>query len=643
MLSRKKRILFSLVPTLVLLVILGLTEIALRQFAPSLSSPFTREVTLAGAEWYQVNRGYLERYFPAGSPMVPELKPSLIRKLKQPGSVRIFCFGESSMYGTPYEMSATISALIRRQVRHLLPLREIEVVNFGASAVNSNVLADLAPELARLQPDAVLLYAGHNEFYGPDGVGAPWPEKWFPFLTGLKYRARDWRLVRLAQRLFAGAVAPPRDDDRNLMKEVSQGATVDLRSDDTRRIFANFERNLVDLSRTFRTAGIPLVVSDVTSNLRFPPFVSPVRDSLADVPRVFNAGQFRTLVLRLTPLQSTDSSNAYVHYWLGMSLLALGDPAAAGHLRRAKDEDLLKFRAPERLNGIIREVCGKNGIPFVSADSQFTLNSPGGIPDAALFTEHLHPNVRGYDLIARLFVTALTAIARIPANERQPSLLPFDRDSLNICWLDLAYADLSLRNLTGRWPFTDFGYDPVTWASADSLRRQIAVDVYNRKLGWTEGCYRSADAAGNAGDYREAIRTYGALADEYPFDFHARYRLATALKETGNLRRATEEYTRTIAINPDYPFARLDLGLLENNAGNFDAATEQLTRALQLTEGKGTGQLRAQIFYGLAATSANKDDFAKAVSYAEESLRLAPGYKPARDLMEKLIKAKDSR
>jgi tetratricopeptide (TPR) repeat protein len=641
MLSRKKRILFSVVPTLLLLALLGLTEIALRQLATSLSSPFTREIMLAGVEWHEVNRGYLERYFPAGSPMVPELKPSLIRKLKRPGAARIFCVGESSMYGTPYEMSATIPALVRKQLRHILPGREIEVINFGASAVNSNVFVDMAPELVRLQPDVVLLYAGHNEFYGPDGVGASWLESRFPFLTGLKYRVRDWRVVRLAQRLFSGAVSVPREDQRNLMKQVSQGATVDLRSGDAQRVFTNFERNLTGLFRTFRAAGIPVVASDVTSNLQFPPFASPARDSLADIPRLFGAGQYRDVVLRLAPLASTDSSNAFVHYWLGMSLQALGHPAAISHLRRARDEDLLKFRAPDRINGIIRDVAEREAVPFTSADSLFArAGSTAALP---LFTEHLHPTFRGYDLIARLFVNALLGARLVSVPDGEAALLPFDRDSLNICWLDLAYADLSLRNLTGRWPFSNFGYIPVTWASADSLRRQIAVDVYNRKIGWTDGCYRSAEAAGAAGDAYEAIRTYGALADENPFDFYARYRLATALKAIGNLPRATEEYTRAIAINPDYPFARLELGLLENNAGDFDAAAVQLTRALQLTEGKGNEAIRAQILYGLSAAFANKDDVAKAVRYAEESLRLAPHYKPARDLLEKLVRAKDSR
>jgi hypothetical protein len=183
----------------------------------------------------QVNRSYLERYFPASAPMVPELKPALMRARKTKEVFRVFCIGESSMFGTPYELSATIPALVRKQLRHLYPGSEIEVLNFGASAINSNVIEDLAPALADLNPDAVLLYFGHNEFYGPDGVGAPWIEKKFPFLTRLKYRARDIRIVRLAQRMLGSLMRGSPDEERNLMKQVSRGATVERGSPEERR------------------------------------------------------------------------------------------------------------------------------------------------------------------------------------------------------------------------------------------------------------------------------------------------------------------------------------------------------------------------------------------------------------------------
>ena len=95
-------------------------------------------------------------------------------------------------------MTANIPGIVRKQLRHLAPDREIEVVNFGASAINSNVIADLAPEMVAYAPDVVLVYMGHNEFYGPDGVGAIWLEKTIPFLTGWKYALRGLRLVETA-------------------------------------------------------------------------------------------------------------------------------------------------------------------------------------------------------------------------------------------------------------------------------------------------------------------------------------------------------------------------------------------------------------------------------------------------------------
>ncbi|HMK38936.1 MAG TPA: hypothetical protein VK569_06320, partial [Bacteroidota bacterium] len=258
MLSGKKRLLFRLLPSVLLILLLVLAEFALRVFFPSLASPLLREAVVDTTKMLQVNRAYLERYFPANAPMVPELKPSLIRARKDRGVFRVFCLGESSMFGTPYEISATIPALVRKQLRHLCPSTEVEVVNFGASAINSNVIADLAPPLAGLAPDVVLVYLGHNEFYGPDGVGAPWIEKKLPFLTELKYRSRGLRTVRLAQRALSSFGRRPQDEELNLMKQVSRGATVESGSAEESRVLDRFARNLRRILATFRERGIPV-------------------------------------------------------------------------------------------------------------------------------------------------------------------------------------------------------------------------------------------------------------------------------------------------------------------------------------------------------------------------------------------------
>ena len=64
---------------------------------------------------------------------------------KNQNSLRVLCLGESSMFGVPFQYAATIPALVRKQLRHLYPDLDIEVVDLGASAINSNVIREMVP------------------------------------------------------------------------------------------------------------------------------------------------------------------------------------------------------------------------------------------------------------------------------------------------------------------------------------------------------------------------------------------------------------------------------------------------------------------------------------------------------------------
>jgi len=632
--SGRKRLFFRLFTLLFPFAVLFLLEMSLRVFAPSLDSPLVREAAVDTVRMLQINRAYLERYFPANAPLLPELKPSLIRERK--GTFRVFCIGESSMFGTPYELSATIPALVRKQLRHLFPSLDIEVVNLGASAVNSNVIADMAPDLAALRPHVVLLYLGHNEFYGPDGVGAPWIEKQLPFLTPLKYSARSLRIVRLMQRGLAELGKGTPDAERNLMKQVSRGATVESGSAEEIRVLGRFRDNLRKIIRAFRDGGSEVIASDVTSNLMFPPFIS--RATHEDIPPLLTSGKASEARLRLTSLRETEGADAFTDYWLGRTDIALGDTAeGAGELRRARDEDLLKFRAPSRTDSVIHSVCADEGVPCIAADSLFAAHSPGGIPGGTLFWEHLHPTARGYDLISREFVGEMLKLRVVPQGTVTPALLPFDADSLTLSWLDLAYGEISVRALTGRWPFTDFSSPSPLLDSADPTERKFVTDVYMKTTGWTDACLQFAAYEQNAGRPREALRTYGALVEEYPFEYYPRYRRAALLRDAGDMAGAAAEYRRTIGLNPSYPYPLIDLGLILNNAGEFDEARARLSKALELTEGKVLPLPRAQICYGLAAISANTGETQKALEWLDRALRAFPSYAPARELRAQIL------
>ena len=639
--------LFSVLPSLFLLVFFVLTEFSLRWFWPSLRRPFVVPTVVGGVELLQINRGYLAKYFPPSVPLLPELKPSLFRKQKQKNTFRIVCLGESSMFGTPYQMTANIPGILRKQLRHLYPDRDFEVLNLGASAINSNVMADLAKHILDIEPDLVLLYAGHNEFYGPDGIGASYLEKRLPWLSSFKYATKELSLVALLERILVPGKEQYATHEYNLMRQVSQEFKVSLKSDDAVRIFDVYEVNLRTIVTLFQEHHVPVIVSDVTSNLLFPPFAS---DTLANFPEIINAlksaellesrGKAQEALQQLLQIRSADSTNPALNYLRGRIKLRQKDiPAARFYLTLAKDHDLLKFRAPQRTNEITRSVCDNLHVPFISSASLFTSISPAGIPGNDFFWEHLHPTARGYYEIANLYLRKILELKLI---DSQPApaltrLLPFNVDSLSFAWLDLAYADLSMQNLTRQWPFENYTVTPVVLGqNVDPAIKDIAAQVYNLRMGWEEGCLKSAFRFQALGQLRTAARTYDAMLEENPYDFYVHYLLGGIQRDAGELEKAIQNFRSSIVLKPAYALSRIDLGLLEVNQGNIDEAIDLLSSALPLTTSQQMETARATIFYGLAASYANKGDFEKALQSINQSLTLASDYAPAQKLKAEL-------
>ena len=68
--------------------------------------------------------------------------------------------------------AALADPALEERLQATFPGREIEVINTALTAVNSYTLLDQADEIAGQRPDAVLIYTGHNEYYG--ALGGRW-------------------------------------------------------------------------------------------------------------------------------------------------------------------------------------------------------------------------------------------------------------------------------------------------------------------------------------------------------------------------------------------------------------------------------------------------------------------------------------
>ena len=637
MTAHTKHIVFSLIPVMLLLLLITVTEFTLRAFGVAPPPPLVTETLYDGVTWYQTNRAYLVKYFPAGTPLIPEFKTTLFRKEKGPRTFRIMCLGSSSMFGTPYDMNANIPGIVRKQLRHLYPDLEFEVINWGASAINSNVVRDFAPLLLSYHPDLVLIYLGHNEYYGPDGVGASFLEKFLPFLTRWKYALRECRLMRLISPLLGSG----RDAGKlptNLMREVSAGQLVRSGSGDERRVFGNLGSNLRSILRLFRGANVPVVVSELSSNLMFAPFVADSLNSPSSLAafssvmrQSLEKSDYAAMLDIIKCLAPKDSGNAAVLYWKGVSLRGLGRSSEArACLGAARDADLLKFRAPGEISAITHRVCTEESVRVFSGDSVLSAWSADGIAGDTLFWEHVHPTALGYYVLANSFVNEIIAGKSILGTPRTTELLPFDNDALSICWLDLAYGEFSIRHLTGHWPFENYRRATPVLDGADNTLATMVAEVHGRKREWNEACYAMATYFWRVGRTRDALTTYEAMLEEYPYGFYANYLEGSLLNSLGRTDEALGYYRRSIASNPDYTRARLDLGLIFVNRGEYDDARRELTVVLQKSDNnQSERQVRATAHYGLAALRANRKDVTGALRELDDALALVPGYPDA--------------
>jgi len=382
------------------------------------------------------------------------------------------------------------------------------------------------------------------------------------------------------------------------------------------------------------------VLSDVTSNLLLPPFVVDAQGEADSSWRtLFLTGADDTLLERFRALARTGNPakvNAGAYYWAGRAFLRKGETGEARRcLVRSKDDDLLKFRAPSEINEVIRRVAGSTGCPCVPADSLFTAASPEGVPGESLFWEHLHPTLSGYYLLASGYLRSMHTLSARSGPFTVP--LPQDPDSLSIAWIELAYADLSIQHLTGRWPFIEYHRSPAVIDRADPVAMRIVKNVYDRQTSWNEGCYQSATFFWSHGDLRRARTTYEAMLEEYPYSYYTNYLLGSLLSTSGDRGAAVRYYRRSIASNADYPNARLELGLLLVNLGDFDGAIGLLNG---LTGGGRTDAERtiaATACYGLGAAYANKGDLNTAVLMLDRALAMKPGYPDAQRLRSQIL------
>ena len=558
-------------------------------------------------EYGFVNRNFNARYF-FNTTNLPGFSNDAFLADKPDSSFRVFAMGGSSTAGYPYGFNATFSRVTADALQDVLPGRLVEVINLGASAVNSYTLYDQIPEILEQKPDAIFIYTGHNEFYGALGVGSSEQFGAFPGFvrTYLKLqRLKTFMLLRdgiatITQWIATVLLGQPHPaSGGTLMQRMVQDQTITLDSRTFEYGKNQFESNLDKILQRFHDNGIPVFISSIASNLRDQePFVSIETPQHPPAKQVFEQARH--------------------HY-------RLGEYNRAYELFvYAKDLDALKFRAPEVFNEIIRQKAQKHGATYVPAYEDMREQSENRIIGYDLMLEHLHPNTPGYFLIGRSFYETVSSSGLLDSEADYQALRSWDEyfERMMVSRVDERIAWHRVRLLTGGWPFVT-GPSPDAYPTAyqpEDLIDQLAFEVVHTNKRWDQAKLEVADHFLENGEFELALREYKGLIRDQPYNHSPHvYAGRLLLQVMNDFERARPHFENAWRINPSNYSARM-LGSIEVNDGNYDRGIALLEQALEFNPDD------VQAMFNLSGAQALSGNLAAASETARKLDRMQPDF-----------------
>ena len=495
-----------------------------------------------------------------------QILPMPFPEHKAPGTFRVFVQGGSTAAGWPYGYGASLAGMLQHRLQTTFPQRNIEVIDTAMVAVNSYTLLDFADEIIAQQPDAVLIYAGHNEYLGLLGVGSvvsvgrarPVVLAWLAL--------HELRLFQLLERAHTAVTAwlstgkeATQDSRGTLMHRIVGERHIPLDSELYHRGVAQFRGNLSALLKRYREAGVPVFIGTLASNEKgLEPFISALapetdaaawRDNYETAVETARTGATGLARGALEAIVAEDDMAAAGYFALARVLESQGDYARARQAYlAAKDRDQLRFRAPEAFNAIIREVAAQHGARVVEVQTRLLQETEHGIIGDDLMLEHLHPNLEGYFLLADAYYGALRASDMMGYRE-QAITAQQAWNAIPVTEVDRLKGQHEIMQLKADWPFRD-SYEAPVYPARSTVIKGLAYDLFKEKLVWPEAMKRLLAHYRLTHDKPAAARVAALLATVYPYETNLQYRAGELALEAGRPEEAVPLLRRALQGAP---------------------------------------------------------------------------------------------
>ncbi len=535
-LSITKEKIFRLILILLPFVFVVLFEVLLRVvgYGPNLNLFINLEHHSA---YYKINPELGARYFPSLL-IKPQTSADVLLKKKPANGFRVFVLGGSSAFGYPYGRNGALSSFLKDRLQAALPTKEVEVVNLAMCAVGSYAVLDIGLELLDYQPDALVIYAGHNEFYGALGVGSTefisesrgWVKTYLKLRRFKIYQLLREIIVKIKNSIHRQPDSAP---SVRLMEHMAGEQLIPYQSDLFNQAEQIYFENLNELVSHAVQKNVPLYLGELVSNLRdLPPFRSIFvseneRQQFEKIAAEVEALLAQKEIYRaLKKLQATAAQYfgiAQFYYLKARCFESLNQPdSARSNYQRARDRDGLRFRAPEEFNVVLKQIAAAEKlVTFVPLQTIFEQHSRNGLVGNNLMTDHLHPNLSGYFLMGKTIFDAM--LKNLPAADRL-QIAPAKPDSIfwresGVTELDTVEANFRSQLLLNSWPFklSRLTIADLNW-NRQNMVEQLAVDMIQDRITWEQAKVQLAEFYIRNKNFERALVEYESLIKLTPYN-----------------------------------------------------------------------------------------------------------------------------
>lgn len=418
--SAGERALFSLTFVLLIVIIIVLVEIGLRMADYGIDTrafiipPYLNDI-------YIENTNLFKKYYPDRALTRPDTLRDIMAanpcsREKSAATLRGFVVGESTAQGFPYQPNQSFSKITELALGAGGKYEKVELLNLGLSAITSYCVKDIASKLLRYQPDFLVIYAGHNEYYGTisttTGGGF--------FTKNLYLKLNEFRLFQLLFNL-PNILNPPAEYS-TLIEEQINRQILPLSPGVDEEVAANFIENIDTIVKTYQRRDIPVIIMEPVCNLcDMPPFSgekdADFKEFIQSYAAVIKSNNYQELdkFYQARLLQKQYDRNANVRYLDAVAKKTLTGKPDLDDFKSAKELDNLPFRSKEILLKRLRDYCHDHSsdnpnLFFIPLEEIMIQMKGETVFGNEFFVDHLHFSQAGQRLVSRILAERIADI-----------------------------------------------------------------------------------------------------------------------------------------------------------------------------------------------------------------------------------------